>query len=70
MYGSAIFSASRDGELPEGPDELRRKADRCRRLTRTVNNPEVVALLEELAREYERRADAIDGGTRRAGDMA
>ncbi|MGO8919815.1 MAG: hypothetical protein ACLQJR_28280 [Stellaceae bacterium] len=42
------------------PDDLRRQAERCFRLARTVNNHEVVAMLERLGRELEETAREIE----------
>ena len=46
-------------------DYLRQQAQRCRRLARAVNDPDVVAELERLAQEMEVRAAALDAGTSR-----
>jgi len=41
-------------------DDLRREAERCFRLARAVNDPHVVAQLEELGHDLESRASALE----------
>ena len=39
---------------------LRRQAQRCFRLARSINSPDVIAELEKMGREFECRAAKID----------
>ena len=41
---------------------LRDQAAKCRRLAALVTTSDVAATLIEMAEEYERRAEALDGG--------
>jgi hypothetical protein len=41
--------------------DLRRQAERCFRLARWINNPDVIEELKRMGREFECRAAKIDG---------
>ena len=45
----------------DSPTELRDKARRILEFSLTVNDPEVLAEIEALAADMERRAEAVDG---------
>lgn len=45
--------------MPDARD-LRRQAEQCLRLAKSINNHDVVADLEAMAREFGRQAAALD----------
>jgi hypothetical protein len=46
--------------MPEDAAYLREQARRCRRLARGVATPDVMATLDQLAAEYEARAERME----------
>ena len=52
-----------DSRMSEDAAFLREQARRCRRLARGIATPDVVATLNQMAAEYDARADKIAKGT-------
>jgi len=57
-----------DGSKLQG--RLRAEAERCRRLAKTVNDPQTVRALEALAQEYEEQARVAEMAAKPKGDAA
>jgi hypothetical protein len=51
----------------ESPDELRQKAERYRRLARSMDDRQLVEALKELALEYDAVAATLDAADRQPG---
>jgi hypothetical protein len=51
-------------------EKLRANAARCRRLAKTINAEDAVALLEEMAQELERQAQKLEAGEKQERNTA